>query len=82
MIQETIIFFSGYDNNKTVVKEALRSIDDFKVEVEKHNAKMILLDENNYKIDVNKIILKAKLVKNVDAFEPKYLRETQAERNL
>jgi tRNA threonylcarbamoyladenosine biosynthesis protein TsaB len=76
------VFSAVYDNDKTVVKEALRSIDDFKVEVEKHNAKMILLDENNYKIDVNKIILKAKLVKNVDAFEPKYLRETQAERNL
>ncbi len=76
------VFSAVYEDDKTVVKEALRSLDDFKVELEKHNAKMILLDENNYKIDINKIILKAKLVENVDAFEPKYLRETQAERNL
>lgn len=76
------VFSAIYESDKTLVKEALRNIEDFKKEVEKYHAKTILLDENNYKIAINKIIQKAKLVENVDAFHPKYLRETQAERNL
>lgn len=76
------VFSAIYDNDKTVVKEALRNIEDFKKDAKTYNAKNILLDENNYKVDINEIIKKAKLVSDVDSFSPNYLRETQAERNL
>ncbi len=76
------VFSAIYEDNKTLLKEALRNIEEFKKDAKIYNAESILLDENNYKVDINKIIKKAKLVSNVDAFEPKYLRETQAERNL
>lgn len=76
------VFSSIYKENETLVEEALRNIEDFKVIAKRYNAKTILLDENNYKVDISKVIKKAKLVLNVDAFEPRYLRETAAERNL
>lgn len=69
-------FCAEYENDKCIIPEALRSIDEFK-ELIKYN----IIDEDSF--NPNPInIMKASKEVNPHTCVPNYLRDTEAERNL
>ena len=68
-------FCAIYDNDDSLIlEEALRPINEF-------TKAGLDITEKEYKPDMEKIIKKATLVKDVHALVPNYLRKTEAERN-
>ena len=68
-------FCAIYDNDDSLIlDEALRPINEF-------TTCGTLVTEKEYKPNMEKIIKKAELVKDVHALVPNYLRKTEAERN-
>ena len=68
-------FCAIYDSDDSIIlEEALRPISEF-------TKAGILITEDEYKPNMEKIIEKATLVKDVHALVPNYLRKTEAERN-
>ena len=68
-------FCAIYDSDDSLLlDEALRPLNEF-------TKAGISITEENYKPDMDKIIKKAKVVKDVHALVPNYLRKTEAERN-
>lgn len=76
------VFCGIYNGKKTILKDALRDIETFKKEAEKHQAELALLSGENYNVSVAEILKKKEEVKDVHNFTPNYLRKSQAERNL
>lgn len=60
-------------NDEFLTEEKLRAISEIK--------EKMIISEEEFKIDVYKVIKKAKQVKNVHIVVPNYLRKTEAERN-
>lgn len=75
-------FIGIYHNLETIKVDDILVYDDILQLKEVENTKVVIIDENTYKIDVNKIINKRTLVQDVHSFTPNYLRKTEAERNL
>lgn len=76
-------YFTGiYEGIKTIKEDKLMLHSDILELEEYNNYKVINIDENNYQIDVSKIIKKKTLVENVNDYVPNYLRKTEAEMNL
>ena len=75
-------FFGIYENTKTVFEDTLMLYDDIINLPEIKNSQIVILNEDNYLIDITKVFKKMSLVKDVHSFVPKYLRKTEAERNL
>lgn len=76
-------YFTGiYEGINTIKEDELMLYDDILNLEEYNNYKVIKIDENNYKIDVSKIIKKMQLVKDIHDYVPNYLRKTEAEMNL
>ena len=75
-------FFGIYEDTKTVFEDKLMLYDDIINLPEIKNSKIVILNEDNYLIDVDKVFKKMSLVKDVHSFVPNYLRKTEAERNL
>ena len=68
-------FCAIYDNDDSIIlDEALRPINEF-------TQAGLHITEDEYKPDMEKIIKKAEVVKDVHALVPNYLRKTEAERN-
>ena len=68
-------FCAIYDNDDSLIlDEALRPVSEF-------TKAGLDITEDNYKPDMEKIVNKATLVKDVHALVPNYLRKTEAERN-
>ncbi len=68
-------FCAIYDNDDSLIlEEALRPINEF-------TKAGLTITENEYKPNMEKIVKKATLVKDVHALVPNYLRKTEAERN-
>ncbi|HPX71397.1 MAG TPA: hypothetical protein PLP84_00670, partial [Acholeplasmataceae bacterium] len=76
-------YFTGiYEGITTIKEDKLMLHSDILTLEEYNNYKVINIDENNYQIDVSKIIKKKTLVENVNDYVPNYLRKTEAEMNL
>lgn len=74
------VFSAIYDEDKTLLEEALRATEDLREIAVKFDAKAILLDDVNYEISIPLILKKKREVKDVHEFVPRYLRVSQAER--
>ena len=67
---------------RTTLEDGLRKTTDLQKLALQYQAKPIYLDDFNYEIVLAKIDQMAKEVKEIHSFVPKYLRQTEAERNL
>ncbi|MDR2828091.1 MAG: tRNA (adenosine(37)-N6)-threonylcarbamoyltransferase complex dimerization subunit type 1 TsaB [Acholeplasmatales bacterium] len=71
-------FIGVYEKNKTIVKDGFYNINFLSAK----NYQKVLISDETYKVDVKKVIKKAKENDNFILLEPSYLRETEAQRNL
>lgn len=74
--RRNFVFSGKYLKAKELEKDTYISLD--KIDKDK----LVLLNKDTIKININNIINNAKEVKDVHLLEPKYLRKTEAERNL
>lgn len=76
------VFCAIYDNENIILEDGLRDTLTLRKIAKKHNAKPILLNDENYEVSISAILMKKEEVKDIHRFVPKYLRKTQAERDL
>lgn len=75
------VFSAVYENGITHLEDGYRKLTDLYQEEAYQGAKLIYIDDRNYEILVSRIINEAKLVDDIHALEPLYLRKTEAETN-
>jgi tRNA threonylcarbamoyladenosine biosynthesis protein TsaB len=76
-------YFTGiYDGTTTIKEDELMLYQDILQLKDVNQYKLLIINEENYKIDVNKIINKKILVDNINEYVPNYLRKTEAEMKL
>ena len=75
-------FTELYDGEKTILEDKLLLFQAIQDDIIFKDAKIIILNEDNYIINVKKVINKMVKVDDIHGFVPNYLRETEAERNL
>lgn len=76
------VFCAIYDGEKVLLEDALRTTDTLREKAKKHQAKPVLLNDQNYEVSITEILKLKEEVKDIHSFSPNYLRRTQAERDL
>lgn len=75
------VFGAIYQNGKVLVADQHHSLAAFLANEAHQDAKQVLIDETNFKVDLTNILKQAVLVTDVHALIPNYLRQTEAEAN-
>ncbi len=75
------VFCGIYDDTLTLLEEGLRKTEDLQKLAIKTLAKPVMIDDFHYEVNLKKIMEKAKEIKDIHLFEPKYLKRPQAEIN-
>ena len=73
------VFSAVYHQGKTILEDALRSLDDFRKEKAYQEAETVFINDDTYKINPLIIINHAIPVTNIHDLVPNYLRKTEAE---
>jgi tRNA threonylcarbamoyladenosine biosynthesis protein TsaB len=75
------VFCAVYDQGKTIIEDGLRTMTAFNQMSPYVDAESVFIDEMSYEVDASVIIAHAKIVEDIHALVPNYLRKTEAETN-
>jgi tRNA threonylcarbamoyladenosine biosynthesis protein TsaB len=74
------VFSAVYEGRDVLLEDGLRPFVELMKDPVYQSAKAVFIDENNYEIDLPRVLDHVTRVTDVHGFVPNYLRETEAER--
>ena len=75
------VFSAVYHQGETLLEDGLRSLAELSKTKAYQSAENIFIDENNYEVNIKRILEKSTIVENIHTLVPNYLRKTEAEMN-
>lgn len=76
------VFAQIHENEKIILKDTYISLEELTLNDDYKEAQSVLINEETYKVNINKILKLSNEVKDIHDLVPNYLRKTQAENEL